>query len=318
MSTALTQRALRPDDAAAISVIYAAIESAEQVDEVLSERDIAEEMTSPGAELDRASVGVFDDDRLVAFGWLSVSPPAIDWKAFQWAGVLPEYTRRGLGHRIIRELEAAAARIRDDDAPGRRGESRVWVVEKRPSAGALVDAAGYQTWRHFFHMRADLLRPAPPIPAPVGVEIRPYRASDDDDVLRVSNESFADHWGSVPMDLERWRAQFADSSSFRPGVSRVALLDGAIVSFVLCSEVEADTQRRGYGTGYLARVGTLRSARGRGIAGALLGAIEGLAAAEYRYAELTVDTESPTGAGRLYERAGFGTVGRSRVVGRRF
>jgi len=54
MSTTLTQRALRPDDAAAaISVIYAAIESAEQVDEVLSERDIAEEMTSPGAELDR-------------------------------------------------------------------------------------------------------------------------------------------------------------------------------------------------------------------------------------------------------------------------
>ncbi len=88
---------------------------------------------------------------------------------------------------------------------------------------------------------------------------------------------------------------------------------------MLTSEFEADTRQRGYPTGYIARVGTLRGARGRGIASALLArTLAGLADAGYRYAELGVDADSPTGAGRLYERAGFVTIGRNIVAGKRF
>ena len=209
--------------------------------------------------------------------------------------------------------------MRDTDAPGLPGELKIWLDPERPRTVALVAAAGYETWRYFFRMRRDLRTPVPDVPAPAGVEIRRYRPADDDAVRLVSNESFADHWGSTPMDQERWRAEYADSSSFRPEQSWVALLDGEVVSFVMTSEFEADTEQRGYPTGYIARVGTGRGARGRGIASALLArTLRGLAEAGYRYAELGVDADSPTGAGRLYERAGFVTIGRNPVAGKHF
>jgi hypothetical protein len=46
--------------------------------------------------------------------------------------------------------------------------------------------------------------------------------------------------------------------------------------------------------------------------------MESLAADGYRYAELGVDADSPTGAGRIYERLGFVTLDRDSVAGRRF
>lgn len=315
----LTQRSLHIDDASAITEILAAMERAEPVDEAFGEQDIVEELTAPGVDLARASVGIVDGDRLVAFGWLRISPPAPEWKAYQWAGVHPDHVGRGFGRRLLAELESSARTIRDADAPGLPGEMRVWLDERRPGAAALVAAAEYRTWRHFVRMRADLRQPVVRRPTPADVEIRPYPAVDDDAVRLASNESFADHWGSTPMDTERWRAEFAESSSFRPELSWVAVLGGAVAGFVLSSEFDADTEQRGYRTGYIARVGTRRVARGRGVATALLArTLQGLVDDGYRHAELGVDADSPTGAGRLYERAGFEVVGHNTVVGKRF
>ena len=319
MPSTLTQRELHAGDAAAVTEILAAMEELEPVDEAYGEQDIVEEMTAPGVDLGRASIGIVDDDRLVAFGWLRVSPPAPEWKVFQWAGVHPDYLGRGLGRRLLEELESSAIAMRDADASGSTGEMKVWLDPLRPRTAALVAAAGYQYWRYFFRMRRDLHDPVQRRSEPAGVEIRPYRPSDDDAVRLVSNSSFGDHWGSTPLDPERWRAEYADSSSFRPEQSWVAIVDGTVQGFVLTSEFEVDSRKRGYPTGYISRVGTLRGVRGRGIASALLArTLAGLADAGYRYAELGVDADSPTGAGRLYERAGFVVVGQNIVAGKRF
>ncbi|MEP6562288.1 MAG: GNAT family N-acetyltransferase [Nakamurella sp.] len=319
MPGTLTQRGLSPADAAAITVVLAAMEAAEPIDETLSAEDVRKEMTSPGVDLDRTGIAVLDGDRLVGFGWLRVSPPAPSWKAVQWAGVDPEYTALGIGHRIIAHLEARATAIRDADAPGLPGELKIWVEGDRLATAALVEKVGYETWRYFFRMRRDLAVPVPAAPALDGVQIRRYRPTDDDAVLEVSNQSFGDHWGSTPMDRDRWRAEFAENSGFRPQMSYLALVDGAVVSFVLSEEFEADTEHRGYSTGYVARVGTLRSARGKGIASALITrTLTALVQTGYRYAELGVDADSPTGAGRIYQRAGFSTIGRSFVAGKHF
>ncbi len=319
MPATLTHRELHTGDAAAVSEIHAAMEQSEPVDEAYGEQDIFEEMTAPGVDLGRASIGIVDDDRLVAFGWLRISPSAQVWRAVQWAGVHPDYVGRGLGRRLIRQLESSAIAIRDADAPGLPGEMKVWLDPERPRTTSLVAAAGYENWRYFFRMRCDLQRPLPGMSAPGEAEIRPYHRDDDEAVRLVSNASFADHWGSTPLDPERWRAEYADSSSFRPDQSFIAMIDGSVVGFVLTSEFEADTRLRGFRTGYIARVGTLRSARGRGVASALLArTLTVLADAGYRYAELGVDADSPTGAGRLYERAGFVTIGHNIVAGKHF
>lgn len=319
MTSTLNSRDVRPDDAVAIASVYAAMEADEPTGEAFSEQDIYEELTGPDVDLERGSVAILADDRLLAFGYLQMSPPAAAWKAWQNAGVHPEHTGTGLGRRILRELENRATAIRDQDAPGSPGQLKVWVDEQRLRTAALVRTAGYQTWRHFFRMRCDLSAPLVQAPIPAGVEIRRYRSDDDDAVLQVSNESFGDHWGSTPMDTERWRAAFANSSAFRPDHSWIALVDGRPVSFVMSVEHVAETELNGYPTGYLSRVGTARADRGRGIASALLSAtLTGMVQAGYRYAELGVDADSPTGAGRIYQGAGFRTFAHSRIVGRDF
>ena len=169
-------------------------------------------------------------------------------------------------------------------------------------------------------MQRDLTEPIAPGRGADGYIIRQYRSADESAVRAVRNLSFADHWGSTEMDAERWTAAFEGSTSFRPQHSRVAVgADGEIAAFVVVQEFVSDTKSRGYATGYIALVGTLREARGRGLASALVTSVlESLAADGYRYAELGVDAESPTGAGRIYERLGFITLERDTVAGRRF
>lgn len=331
MSDTLTHRALRIEDAAATAELFMAMEQADPVDEAFNEQDFVEEFSGPRADLDRGSIGIYAGARLVAAGWLLHKTAARNGDLAAWeysleGGVHPDFIGRGLGRRILHELTEKAAQVRNADAPGIPGVLKAGVDELRPRSIALLTAAGFETWRYFLRMRRDLRAEVPAGAAPTEVvavsatvEVRPYRSSDDDAVRQVSNEAWADHWGSTPMDQATWRAQFAESASFRPAHSRVALMAGAIVGFVLVSEFDADTEQRGYRTGYNSRVGTLRPARGRSIASTLLAdCLESLAAAGYRCAELDVDAESPTGAGPLYERAGFVTIGRMRVFGRRF
>src|SRR5664279_3751400 len=75
MPTTLHLRALRPDDAPAVTWILAEMERREPVDESYDEPEVLEEMSSPAIDLARGSVAVLDGETLVAFGALSISAP---------------------------------------------------------------------------------------------------------------------------------------------------------------------------------------------------------------------------------------------------
>ncbi len=311
-------RALVIDDAPAVLALMQAIEVDEPVDEHWNEADLREEMGDPAADLD-GGILLVDGARPVGCGWLTVTADSAV-KAYLWGGVDPAYKGRGLGTDIIDRMALRALELRDRDHPKLPGELKVWLESNRASAAELLRRKGFETWRYFFRMRRDMEEPVPDGPVPTGFRLRPYREADAEATRLASNASFADHWGSSVLDAERWEAEFSGSRSFRPGLSRVAeASDGAIVGFVLVAEFEAETEQRGYATAYVSRVGTLSAARGRGVASALLRDSLGSIAQDcYRYAELGVDADSPTGAGRIYERLGFTTIMRNSVVGRRF
>ncbi len=404
MTTRLTRRALTVLDAASIAAVHAATEADEPTNELYSEADVTEQLQSPAVDLPQSSVGLFDGERLVAFGLVSVRAREPVFKATLIGGVLPQYAGRGVGRRIVADLEAAAGRDRDRTAPDNPVEAKIAVHDTRQRTVRLVHAMGYRPWRYFSRMRRELTGAVlPALDIPAGIRIRPYRDSDEVALLRVSNEAFADHWGSTAMDLGMWRAEFSASVAARPAHSWVAVagadrdgadpnhggpggdnpngddpnggdpnggdpgggdpgggdpgggdpgggdpgggdpgggdpgggdLNGAdlngddlngddlngddIVGFVLSVEYDGDTELRGFRSGYLGRVGTLRRARGRGVASALIAAtLRGMAADGYRCAELDVDAESPTGAGRIYERLGFTALDRSTLFGKR-
>ena len=315
-----TSRPLALDDAKGIADVLAAIEQVESADQNWDVDDVLEEMRSPGIDLARHSVGVFDGDQLVAFGVLMYSSPTDVFRGYLFGGVRPDHGRRGIGTAIVEAVAACAGTLRDDLDPAVPGELKFWIPQARAATAGLARSRGFEVWRWFSRMRRDLAQPVAEAVVVDGYGLRPYSAEDEEAVRIVRNLSFADHWGSTETDAERWHAEFEDSPTFRPQHSRVATAaDGSVAAFVVVQEFASDTRTHGYATGYIALVGTVREARGRGLASVLVTSVlESLAADGYRYAELGVDADSPTGAGRIYERLGFDTIERDTVMGRRF
>jgi mycothiol synthase len=310
------------DDVPAVTDLLAAWERAEPADHGYTETDIREEFTAPTAAMDGGGVAVLDKDRLVAYGLLHVIARDPEWVAYTDGGVHPDVHRRGIGRWVLDRQIEQARELRTAQSPGRPADLRAGAAESRAAAVAALTACGFVTRRYFFRMRADLRGPAPAeVPDPPGVRIRRFHDADDDAVRLVSNAAFADHFGSAAREPDVWRAEFSGAAAFRADASFVAVepadQGGGIVGFVFAAEHDADTARRGYRTGYVTRVGTARAVRARGIGTALVSrSLAAMRALGCTAAELDVDAESPTGAGRLYERLGFRVIARDRLLTR--
>lgn len=313
----LTWRELRRSDAPAILDLALAAEAAEPAEQSTDLVEIEEELQDPGLRLADGSVAVLDGTALVACGSLGVNDPVDSWAAVLHAVVRPDHRHRGIGRELLRRLFEQARAIKEAEHPELAGEVRVWLAQGRDSAMAFAERAGFTPRRYFTEMRVDLSTAHLPQPQPLpGMDIRPWTPADDEATRLAYNASFADHWGSTPASPARWRNLFADSSGFRPDFSRLAVQDGEVVGFVLSDEFDSETAARGHRTGYVDRVGTLRSARGRGVASTLMvHALLAMRESGCQHAELAVDAESPTGAGRLYERLGFAVHRRNEVRG---
>ena len=319
LPSGLRTRPLTAADAEAINEIMAEAERAEPAEQHFDLAEVDEMLADPNLDLPRASLGLLDEDRLVGWGWIDRAPVNTEWKAFLMGGIRPDHARRGLGRYLVEALAAQAEALRAEQAPQLPGRLKLWLPEGRHGAAALSDAAGFSTLRYFFEMRRDLAAD-PPVqtPVPAGYRLVGWQPELSDAVRLAHNEAFADHWDSEPLSAERWRVAVTDSANFRPETCRVALTDeGGIGGYVITEEFPAEAKAFGFRVGYIALVGTVRAARGHGIASALMSScLVGLAGAGYRRAELTVDADSPTGAGRIYTRLGFGQVKRNRTTGR--
>lgn len=320
----LTERPLTLDDAEQIVEINREMELAEPADLHLSVDEVVEDFTGPTKDLSRASYGLFDDDSLVAYSAVSAISDGTVWKAMLDGGVRTAWTRQGLGSRVLRRAQEQATAWKAEVATGLSGELMMWLEQHRPSTIALAEAEGFETKRYFLRMQRDLAGPVDTPVAPTGFTIRGYLDGDSEAVRVARNRTFADRWGSIENTPERWRAHMTGSKAFRPQHSYLATFDdgpdaGSIAAFVMAEEFDAETEARGYRTGYIALVGTERAARGHGLASVLLARqLTSMRDDGYAYAELGVDSDSPTGAGRIYQRAGFVEQERNRVAGKQF
>ena len=144
-----------------------------------------------------------------------------------------------------------------------------------------------------------------PVPEAVpGIEIRSYRHPEEARAFYAAQqESFADHWEHRPMPWEKWEQKRYGRETFDSTLWWVAEAQGEVAG-VLVGEQHRDPDQ-----GWIEIVGVRRAYRRQGIAEALLKT----AFAEFfrrgeRRIGLGVDAESPTGATRVYERAGMRTL----------
>jgi mycothiol synthase len=178
--------------------------------------------------------------------------------------------------------------------------------------GALVTGRGYRTIRGSWTMEAEFGVEAPAEPViPEGIEIRPYLHPDDEQrVFEATQEAFADHWEFRPIPLEEWREFSVKTRYFEPDLWLVAW-DGDEVAGAALNYPERGGDP---GYGWIGTLGVRRRWRRRGVGEALLRRSFGaLHARGLRTVRLSVDAENPTGATRLYERAGMSVLRQSNI-----
>lgn len=199
-------------------------------------------------------------------------------------------------------MEARATELAAQRAPGVPAIWRASGGIEGASVRHLLAHRGYSVVRYFNEL-ALRLPAAAEVTVPDGVRLVSPGPEHEEAARVAHNHAFADHWGSGPSNPEQWH-DFWSGRSMRFDVSTLALdAAGVVLAYVLAGQwVEREL--------WIDIVGTIPSARGRGLAGACLGRTVAVASASGNYdvVELQVDSESPTGAPRVYERLGFTTT----------
>jgi ribosomal protein S18 acetylase RimI-like enzyme len=219
---------------------------------------------------------------------------------------------RGIGSALLGWAVARGEEILAGRPRGLPGIIEAFQEDRLVDAIALHEAFGFRPARWYVNMRRGLGEPLPAAPVPPGLEVRVYEPGRAEAVRVAHNEAFADHWGSEPITAETWGHDFVGDPYFRPDLSFVACAEDEIAGYAVNYVAEADWAASGVREGWIGQVGVRRPWRRRGLGTALLvRSMEAFQAAGLESARLDVDTENPTGALGLYERAGFRSIRRT-------
>ena len=289
--------------------LLADVEAADRTGERYTADDLAEEMGNPEVT-EPDFIGAFEGDELVGFA--SVLPRGLTDGAYKVAvegAVHPARRGAGVGTRLVEAMVVRAtdvARARRPDLAGR-------VVTHGPSSNTaqrdLLVAAGFRPTRAHLLMRRRLDDLPEPPAFPEGYRLLPYDETRADDLRLAHNLAFDGHHpGFTPWTADVWARWESGSRTFRPALTRLVVPEGSeeIAGYLTTHEFEGHQEATGRREAHVAKVGTVPSHRGRGLAAVLLGhCLRAYADAGYDEASLNVDAENPTGARRVYERAGF-------------
>jgi ribosomal protein S18 acetylase RimI-like enzyme len=205
----------------------------------------------------------------------------------------------GIGTSLLRRIEIRAREEIKLAEPDLRVFIRSTIDSRDPSSHDLHKNEGYFPKRYHWRMEINLDE-APPAPNfPAGIELRPFnKDAHTVAVWQAQNESFRDHWGSRDVTLEEFMHSRFDDPEYNPDLWAIAW-DGNEVAGI-------SINRYRMGIGWIRSLGVRRPWRKQGL---------GLALLHYSFGEfykrgkktigLGVDASNPTGATRLYQRAGM-------------
>jgi mycothiol synthase len=265
--------------------------------------DVRTELTAPGHDPEDHVVLLNDEGSLAGYmvTWRDEPLTTISLIAF----VPRDLWGRGLSAWLLRSGEAAARARVDRERPSSPIHLQVARWAENALALPLFESLGYRYVRTFHEMRIELGdRTEDPV-VPGGIGIRTFDPDRDAPAVhRALAEAFEDHWGSRFDPFDVWRHENLESSApgFDPSMWFLALDGDEVVGVACCRERSTSAPD----AANVDELGVRRAWRGRGIARALL--LTAFAEARRRgvgAVELTVDSESPTGATRLYESVGM-------------
>jgi ribosomal protein S18 acetylase RimI-like enzyme len=150
-------------------------------------------------------------------------------------------------------------------------------------------------------MVIDITESQPDPVWPAGAELRPLDPDRDGPALYEAElEAFAEEWDYVEREYDPWRERAFGPSGFDPALVPVVWAGDEVVAF------SRNYPKRNGDWGFVGTLGVRPSWRRRGLGLALLReSFRRFRAIGETTVALGVDVDNPTGATRLYERAGM-------------
>jgi mycothiol synthase len=213
--------------------------------------------------------------------------------------VHPNYQNKGIEKAMLQMLKVRSIEDMKLSAP----ESRV-IIRSAMSVGDenlrnIHESEGYLPVRYSWRMEISFETPPAIAAFPPNIELRPFDLEKDARaVFEATEDAFSEHWGHTPISFENWKHSRINVDFFDPALWFIAWDGNKIAGTSLC--------RYRSGIGYVNLLGVLKPYRKQGL---------GLALLQHSFREffnrgtktigLGVDASNPTGATRLYERAGM-------------
>jgi mycothiol synthase len=216
--------------------------------------------------------------------------------------VHPEYLGRGIGTYLAHKAERWAGQQVPKAPPGVRVTLFNSISSVNEAGHRLLKGEGYTLARHFWRMQIDMKQEPAAVTWPDGLAIRTFVPGQDDRAtFDAMEEAFRDHWGYLPWRFDSWEQSMIKRNGFDPGLWFLAMDGDEIAGGSLCHYYPHE--------GWVDQLGVRRPWRRRGLGLALLrhSFREFYRRAQRRVA-LGVDSQSETGATRLYQQAGMRIV----------
>ena len=279
-------RPIRRDDAASVAALLDADEQVFGARSRLGAADVVAWWARADLELD--SWLLEQDGRAAALGWVEDHEDLM----LGFGCVHPDAKGRRLGSWLADRSEARARE------KGRRA-IRQFATASDAAARTLFESRGYREVRRFYELTIELGGELPEPELPEGLSIDTFRPEDARAWHAAASEAFEEEWGFDPLSFDEWWELRSKAPDFDPTVWFLVRDGGEIAALARC-----DAGRRGGGS--VGMLGVRRPWRRRGLGLALLRhAFREFRRRGYERVSLGVDAQNPTGATRLYERAGM-------------
>jgi len=242
----LTHRPLRLDDARAVFEVMVAQERADLDEVMIEEADIVGDWSRPVFDVASSTIGVFDGDRLVAYGEVGTGGRGD-------AAVDPAYRGRGIGTAIAHWMQDNA---RD------RGVAEIGMPVPKGSPGdRLLETLGYRVRWESWGLELPEGASVPARELPDGYAVREADPSEYQQCWTVQEDAFLEWATRQREDFDDWLAQMTGRPGFEPWNLRVVVDQaGKVVSFGWVQLSEDGT------SAFIARLATTKEERGRGLA----------------------------------------------------